>query len=1070
MALCVSAAWPELAEDLGSRDWEPGNLLSNPSVEMGAPERGLVLDWTGAPEFPGPIYCWTEELAHRGRFSLTIDSTTAPEHANGGWQCPGFLIIPGVIYEFEGFANPNTEPGFTYVALAWFDKNHNWLGNTRNGSIARSTGEWVRVGVADVAPPRAAYARPYFRSDANGGPTFFDDASLRVIPGDTTVIPIANGDLELSEPGLWEGEGPGAVWVSDPQLAREGDACLGFLPAQVRSVWASPHFGTGTMGEAALNLRFFVDCSRAHTGQLTALLRWETAEGAAQQGVPTAVPLNGAGYREISLPLMPPGQAVYGQLIITATGLDGPVHLDDACLVLKTRTAPTRPAVAAAVARAYMAALPSPDRVEARFTQTFPEVQQRTQLAVDVADAIAQGITPSDETLQLFLLQCHYHAGDLDTCTEIASLLAKRFSLNDLRLDLTRHYIYYSSRTIAERDREKTIGGLDAQRAQAQTTAAKRELAKAYEQAKAPERAAELFDELSSVEDTDVARWAAFRAGICYSAAGRHDRAVERLRSFLEKNAWTRWAPEARLRLGESLYALQRYRECIELLKPALADEQWASQSVSEELIQWCYRRLAADASTQAEYCELFNVPGLPRLEYIGADHDTRGNWVGSYGRAAFVLCAMASPRDIVGGQLLPVRVAKEDTASRQATTVAWADSEQELPYSCYAGDPANPARLFLHVDQTDDPRALLNPVWGRRTFALWDDRGETHPFDDRGPDLYTRIAIPSDAWVLSLYFLDWDFDPKAPFHAVHEVTVTDLFDGRSVSFQVERFGDGVYHSIAILGPMDIQVRVRKGQSLCAALAGLFLDPIQVPAPLNQATENVNSNVRAVLDLCRSDPIRFAKTFQPLGPSAEASLAGAEATWALLGALPGRADQKRRAAQAWLAALTRERGKEQAVVTGTEAFAALVHHGDIGSAKALIEAILKLDSSPDALLDAARQLRVRDTDYAKRLLERYADALTQANQSAALRAEALRWFELAERDRQEGGNLRRTTFRPRRWAKRVCGRWPTRAATRTGLTGDGRRRPPSFDASCSDTRSPAEYRRPWSGLPTATSS
>jgi len=200
-------------------------------------------------------------------------------------------------------------------------------------------------------------------------------------------------------------------------------------------------------------------------------------------------------------------------------------------------------------------------------------------------------------------------------------------------------------------------------------------------------------------------------------------------------------------------------------------------------------------------------------LAYLGADWETQGDWQPHYGNEAFILCAMISPEDFRG-------------TARNISSGHWrSEGDRPLEYNVWTSDPNDTARLFLGQTITDDPRALYNPVGRCRTYSSWDDHGEVHPFDSRGPDLYVSLAIPEGEHRLSLYFVDRDWH-NTPHPRQHRVEFISEGGQELLAFAVREFGSGVYHSLAVRGPQTVRFVIEKGPSVSSILSGIFLDRI----------------------------------------------------------------------------------------------------------------------------------------------------------------------------------------------------------------------------------------------------
>ena len=377
------------------------------------------------------------------------------------------------------------------------------------------------------------------------------------------------------------------------------------------------------------------------------------------------------------------------------------------------------------------------------------------------------------------------------------------------------------------------------------------------------------------------------------------------------------------------------------------------------------------------------------RITYLGEDRATRGDWLGRYGNECFVLCAMESPRDVVGGRLLPKRRWKESKTGFAATSPVWTDWKGEFFYEVETGDPKESVRHWIPIDElvTDDPRALRNPLEGRRQYASWDDHGETHPFDGKGPDLIATLEIPEGLHRLTLYFIDWDYHntdrPRA-----QRVLIRDEKDELVCSSHVSAFGDGVYKVYGVAGPTKLKVRIQKDRGVAAALSGIFLDEIALPSAPEEiasgAKKGKESNVASAL--ARYEELRRRSATDPA-----AFLQSAGDAEALVG-LPSTLAKKDTAAAKWLqwqcanSLLVDPEGKEKAfseylavtpvkdVAAASERVKELLRSGEIGLAKKAVAPWLELankgneETSRTALRDAVLLFCKRDPDFSTSLM------------------------------------------------------------------------------------------------------
>jgi len=988
--------------------WSPGNLTGNPSFELGIDIDCQPVYWRPGAEYLGAKYELADDHALTGTYSLAIRESVdaGGGYLTAGWSGQPFRAIPGVAYRFAAKVDSGSWPSPSFAVLAWYDASGTWIGNTRNGSVVSSPGRWVTIAAADVAPPDAAAGRPYLRSDANPGVAYFDDVSLEVLPGPTVELPLANGDFELDEPGSWSAQGEQAAWGRDAGVAHGGEGCLVLRAGAGTSSWTSPRLGTEGPGVGKWRAILWVDSSRASKGAFRARLRWDVISGDTTDGPVTDLPLGTTRWTRVSIPVDPPEDAAYARLLLEGADLDGPVAMDDLSLEFDMPTQPSDTEVALATGLAYESCVSAPDICDQRFLATFPDAEERARVADLVRSDAAAELAQQEVAYDLFSIEALYHAGSFAKAGALADATKSAINPSDAQYDLAQHYEYWAKVAMEKSARDKHVADLDARLQAARDDSERKTIADEYAKAGANDRAAPVFDGLAKRPDADLARYAAFRSGMCYAAAKDHATAVDRLRAFLADNSWTRWASEATLQLGRSLLELGRYDECLETTRPLAQNTDPALRTQAEEVVRSCYLRRIDDPHVAAEYTRLYGMPP-PRLAYLGTDSETKGRWPGHYGDEALIMCAMVPRANTGGGRRVPVltergRAVDPSTVAgvRRAPGPTW-------DVSIGTGDPAETARWYVADWDALDERALVNPELGIPTHARWDDRGDSHPYDNGGPDLVANVDIPRGAWVLSLYFLDRKYDPEAPYPTRLPVTVTDARTGANAEFEVSDFAGGVYHSVAVQGPMKANVRIRKGYSLCATLNGLFLDPIALPLPSAMPpAERLSAEVRKWCDLLAADPVEFALTWRPPACSAPDDQLAA---WLLGESLPGSRAGADQQIASWLAAAAEAQGKDAALQHVWALFDSLAAAAKVGPAESLARALLEVDSAPGRLMQVAKPLRKREIAYAGTLIGEY--GASEAVGQQELVAAGREWFGLAEKDRDTSRNMDRTCYK-----------------------------------------------------------
>ena len=290
--------------------------------------------------------------------------------------------------------------------------------------------------------------------------------------------------------------------------------------------------------------------------------------------------------------------------------------------------------------------------------------------------------------------------------------------------------------------------------------------------------------------------------------------------------------------LGQSEFALEPVhtvmpRPLNSRLAPLPSPE--ASPSIAE-LDDWIKRAQA-----------LPTIEALPR--FLGEDWQTRGDWVGRYGRQRGVLCAVNSPFDHDFARGLNYQTVIGQIGPQHA-----------------GGDSL---RYWVQWLKSDDPRVLYDPILGYRRQAEWDDHGEAYPATTEGPDLWVMMQIPAGAHKLSFYFFnkdghtgenryrdyllelrtvnetlpDWPEDPPAgPNHDKEFVGRFDAFwktwwqkiaraEEQPVlaRSRVRDFWDGVYKSFQVQGPGKFWLKVARNGSHNTILSSVMIDKLSGP-------------------------------------------------------------------------------------------------------------------------------------------------------------------------------------------------------------------------------------------------
>lgn len=201
---------------------------------------------------------------------------------------------------------------------------------------------------------------------------------------------------------------------------------------------------------------------------------------------------------------------------------------------------------------------------------------------------------------------------------------------------------------------------------------------------------------------------------------------------------------------------------------------------------------------------------------YLGEDWQTRGDWVGRYGKELAVLAATDKFGD---------------------------DTFFFPPFFNYHTSMGihhalkDSLRYWVHWLNTDKQQTLYNPALGLRRQAEWDDHGEAYPMSYEGPDIWVDITVPEGLHRISLYFFNKDGHEGDNRFRDYRIDIRQYFPKTEDALQAKKlaecrlinFSGGVYKQFVVTGPYRYVVRVRKNNSLNTICSGIFVNRLQGP-------------------------------------------------------------------------------------------------------------------------------------------------------------------------------------------------------------------------------------------------
>jgi hypothetical protein len=114
-----------------------------------------------------------------GSASARIGSTTASSGAVPAfYMAPVEAIRAGRSYRLQAWAAGVNATGHTTIALSWYDRDFNWLGQNESAALESGTTPWTLMEAEATAPAGAGFVEMWLKSDRNTGHVNFDDVSF----------------------------------------------------------------------------------------------------------------------------------------------------------------------------------------------------------------------------------------------------------------------------------------------------------------------------------------------------------------------------------------------------------------------------------------------------------------------------------------------------------------------------------------------------------------------------------------------------------------------------------------------------------------------------------------------------------------------------------------------------------------------------------------------------------------------------------------------------------------------------------------------------------------------------
>ena len=246
----------------------------------------------------------------------------------------------------------------------------------------------------------------------------------------------------------------------------------------------------------------------------------------------------------------------------------------------------------------------------------------------------------------------------------------------------------------------------------------------------------------------------------------------------------------------------------------------------------------------------------LPDGPSFPPDRLTQGDWARAYGTAVWAFGAMGQKQDLCNRPIPPLGYKLSVPGGRDVPRLWLPQRQFNLPdrHALSLPDGNEFLRSMASVATLPPPHGQRNglPVEKGRAASWWDDHGETHPFDDRGPDLV--LELPCMASVTgpmrpqasvfqstSIYFTitlhHQDFDWRETLHPRQQSVIMTGMDGSLLdAVWLGKTDKGVYQTFHARRDRPIRFRSIKHRSACVALSGFLAD---VPPPLPPRPETL---------------------------------------------------------------------------------------------------------------------------------------------------------------------------------------------------------------------------------------
>jgi len=181
--------------------------IEDPEIERAQSEASSWQALTAS----GDVTSWVEPRGWDDRGgALGLRLSPSPAEGNGLWSSEAIAVASEATYVASAQQCVRGLDGVAFLVLMWFDRHHHLLRPSPRSWLLSGDVGWTATGLADVAPPQAAWVRLVCRVRGRCGDSLFDHVELRHAgAGEPIELPVPAASFDC-RPSPWTGD-PGGL-------------------------------------------------------------------------------------------------------------------------------------------------------------------------------------------------------------------------------------------------------------------------------------------------------------------------------------------------------------------------------------------------------------------------------------------------------------------------------------------------------------------------------------------------------------------------------------------------------------------------------------------------------------------------------------------------------------------------------------------------------------------------------------------------------------------------------------------------------------------------------------------